>query len=55
LRSEFLKLLRKTNESELTVTGRKTGRTSTRPVWFVLEDEEGGSLFLAPVFGANAL
>jgi deazaflavin-dependent oxidoreductase (nitroreductase family) len=54
LSGEFPKLLRKVNEIELTVTGRKTGRTSTRPVWFVLDAEkDGSSLFLIPVFGAK--
>ncbi|MGW5667074.1 nitroreductase/quinone reductase family protein [Micromonospora sp. NPDC003776] len=38
-------------EVELTVTGRKTGRQISRPVWFVLEDD---SVFLVPVTGSDS-
>jgi deazaflavin-dependent oxidoreductase (nitroreductase family) len=38
-------------EVELTVTGRKSGDPSTRPVWFVKED---GTLYLMPVGGSGA-
>jgi deazaflavin-dependent oxidoreductase (nitroreductase family) len=43
--------LRSTDEIELTVTGRRSGRRSTRPVWFV---EEGESLYLVPVTGTES-
>ena len=32
------------------VTGRKTGRVTSRPVWFVLEDN---TLYLLPVKGSD--
>lgn len=34
----------------LSVTGRKSGRASTRPVWFVFEDDK---LYLLPVQGSD--
>ena len=37
-------------EIDLTVTGRKSGRTISQPVWFVLEDEK---LYLLPVRGSD--
>ncbi|HKM46365.1 MAG TPA: nitroreductase/quinone reductase family protein [Terriglobales bacterium] len=37
-------------EIKITVTGRKSGRTISIPVWFVLEDEE---LYLLPVKGSD--
>jgi|SRR5690349_13428939 deazaflavin-dependent oxidoreductase (nitroreductase family) len=37
-------------EINLTVTGRKSGRAITNPVWFVLEDEK---LYLLPVSGSD--
>jgi deazaflavin-dependent oxidoreductase (nitroreductase family) len=37
-------------EINLTVTGRKSGRTISIPVWFVLEDDK---LYLLPVQGSN--
>jgi deazaflavin-dependent oxidoreductase (nitroreductase family) len=43
--------LRETDEVEITVTGRISGRESTRPVWFV---EEGESLYLVPVTGSDS-
>ena len=42
--------LSKSTEINLTVTGRKTGRKSTRPIWFVLEN---GRLDLLPVSGSD--
>jgi deazaflavin-dependent oxidoreductase (nitroreductase family) len=33
----------------ITVTGRKSGRTISNPVWFVLEDDK---LYLLPVHGS---
>lgn len=43
--------LQNTNEIHLIVTGRKSGRESSRPVWFV---EEGEKLFLLPVGGSDS-
>jgi deazaflavin-dependent oxidoreductase (nitroreductase family) len=37
-------------EIDITVTGRKSGKESTRPVWFVLE---GNRLCLLPVQGSE--
>jgi deazaflavin-dependent oxidoreductase (nitroreductase family) len=37
-------------EITITVTGRKSGRTISIPVWFVLED---GKLYLLPVQGSD--
>jgi deazaflavin-dependent oxidoreductase (nitroreductase family) len=37
-------------EINITVTGRKSGRTITVPVWFVLEDDK---LYLLPVRGSD--
>lgn len=39
------------NEIEITVTGRKSGRQITHPVWFVQEEE---SLFLMPITGSDS-
>jgi hypothetical protein len=43
--------LRSTDEIELIVTGRISGRESSRPVWFV---EEGETLYLLPVTGSDS-
>lgn len=45
---EFLEALNSTVEVELTVKGRRSGRNTTRPVWFVLE---GATLYLLPMYG----
>ena len=37
-------------EINLTVTGRKSGRAITNPVWFVFEDDK---LYLLPVKGSD--
>ena len=37
-------------EIDIGVTGRKSGKKSTRPVWFVLE---GNTLYLLPVQGSD--
>jgi len=37
-------------EITITVTGRKSGRTISNPVWFVFEDEK---LYLLPVTGSE--
>ena len=42
--------LSRSNEINLTVTGRKTRRKTTRPIWFVFEN---GKLFLLPVTGSD--
>jgi len=49
--TELAKALDDTEEVELTVTGRVTGRKSSRPVWFV---KEGGTLYLLPVKGSDS-
>jgi deazaflavin-dependent oxidoreductase (nitroreductase family) len=48
---ELTEALRETNEVELTVTGRKSGRESSRPIWFV---EDGDRLLLLPVSGSDS-
>jgi deazaflavin-dependent oxidoreductase (nitroreductase family) len=42
--------LSRLSEITITVTGRKSGRTISVPVWFVLED---GKLYLLPVNGSD--
>lgn len=42
--------LSRSREINITVTGRKSGRAITNPVWFVLEGEQ---LFLLPVEGSD--
>lgn len=42
--------LSQNNEINLTVTGRKSGRAVSRPVWFVSENEK---LYLLPVQGSD--
>ena len=42
--------LSQANEINITVTGRKSGRAITNPVWFVVEDD---SLYLLPVKGSE--
>ena len=37
-------------EITITVTGRKSGRTISLPIWFVLDD---GKLYLLPVKGSD--
>jgi deazaflavin-dependent oxidoreductase (nitroreductase family) len=48
---ELKKALGGTREIELTVTGRKSGRETSRPVWFV---QEGDKLYLLPVRGSDS-
>jgi deazaflavin-dependent oxidoreductase (nitroreductase family) len=48
---EFSNALESSREIELTVTGRKSGREISIPVWFVREDEE---LYLVPVNGSDS-
>ena len=42
--------LARLNEITITVTGRKSGRAVSIPVWFVLEDRQ---LYLLPVSGSD--
>ena len=42
--------LSRVREIEISVTGRKSGRTITIPVWFVLEEEK---IYLLPVQGSD--
>lgn len=49
-KSEFKKALGATQELEITVTGRRSGRAISLPVWFV---HEGDTLYLLPVKGSN--
>jgi deazaflavin-dependent oxidoreductase (nitroreductase family) len=49
--AEFTRALQDTEEIELTVTGRTTGRKTSRPVWFV---QEGDVLYLLPVKGSDS-
>jgi hypothetical protein len=48
---ELRNALQSTSEIELIVTGRTSGRESSRPVWFV---QEGDRLFLLPVGGSDS-
>ena len=48
---ELTNALQGAREIEITVTGRRSGRESTRPVWFV---HEGDSLYLVPVSGRES-
>jgi len=49
--ADFTQRLEGTSEIDLTVTGRNTGRETTRPVWFV---REPGKLDLLPVTGTDS-
>lgn len=42
--------LSRSNEITISVTGRKSGRTISNPIWFVFED---GTLYLLPVKGSD--
>jgi deazaflavin-dependent oxidoreductase (nitroreductase family) len=44
------KRLSRTREINISVTGRKSGRTISIPVWFVLDDD---NLYLLPVLGSD--
>jgi deazaflavin-dependent oxidoreductase (nitroreductase family) len=48
---DFKKALSRTDEVELTVAGRASGRETSRPVWFV---EDGDTLYLLPVKGSDS-
>ena len=47
---EFKTALKNTDEIELIVTGRVSGRKTSRPVWFV---QEVDTLYLLPVAGSD--
>ena len=49
--NEFEEALRNMEEIEITVTGRKSGRRISNPVWFVHEAEK---LYLLPVKGSDS-
>jgi deazaflavin-dependent oxidoreductase (nitroreductase family) len=49
--SNFEAALDGTNEIDLVTTGRKSGRESSRPVWFV---RQGETLYLVPVTGTDS-
>lgn len=48
---EFLKKLALVKEVEITVTGRKSRRSISTPVWFL---HEGQRLYLVPVMGTDS-
>jgi deazaflavin-dependent oxidoreductase (nitroreductase family) len=48
---EFKDALQGRSEVDLTVTGRKSGNQSTRPIWFV---EDGDWVLLLPVSGSDS-
>jgi deazaflavin-dependent oxidoreductase (nitroreductase family) len=49
--NEFEEALKDTDEIEITVTGRKSGRRISNPVWFV---KDGEKLYLLPVKGSDS-
>ena len=49
--AEVKKALKNTDEIEITVTGRVSGRRISNPVWFV---QEGNNLYLLPVNGSDS-
>ena len=48
--TDFRTALHGANEIEITVTGRKSGRSLSYPVWFALD---GDKLYLLPVKGSD--
>ncbi|MGD0569384.1 MAG: nitroreductase/quinone reductase family protein [Candidatus Sulfotelmatobacter sp.] len=42
--------LTRSREIKISVTGRKSGRTISNPVWFVLDEDK---LYLLPVYGSD--
>jgi hypothetical protein len=48
---QFKQALKRTDEIQLTVTGRVSGRKISQPVWFVQEDD---ILYLLPVRGSDS-
>jgi len=51
VKADFKARLSHLNEINITVTGRKSGRKITNPVWFVLEDTQ---VWLLPVRGSDS-
>ena len=49
--SNFEAALNSANEVDLITTGRRSGRESSRPVWFV---QQGEILYLVPVTGTDS-
>ncbi len=49
--ADFERALESTGEIEITVTGRRSGRAISHPVWFV---REGEKLYLLPVRGSDS-
>jgi hypothetical protein len=49
--ADFKNVLGHTDELELTVKGRASGRETSRPVWFALD---GDTLYLLPVKGSDS-
>jgi deazaflavin-dependent oxidoreductase (nitroreductase family) len=49
--ADFETALDKTTQIDLTATGRVSGRKTSRPVWFVRQDD---MLYLLPVSGSNS-
>ena len=49
-RANFSSAVQSSNEIEITVTGRTSGRSLSYPVWFALD---GDKLYLLPVKGAD--
>ncbi len=49
--SEAEKILDTSEELQITIVGRKSGREFSTPVWFV---REGKTVFLLPVRGSNS-
>jgi deazaflavin-dependent oxidoreductase (nitroreductase family) len=47
---EFAKALKRRRQISITVTGRRTGRAVTIPVWFVSDDS---AMWLLPVSGSD--
>ncbi|MEV4198676.1 nitroreductase/quinone reductase family protein [Micromonospora globbae] len=48
--AEAMEAFAREREVEITVTGRRTGRQISHPVWFVQEEQ---SMFLVPVSGSD--
>ena len=48
---QFINALEESNEVDLTVVGRRSGKESTRPVWFVRAE---GKVQLVPVHGTDS-
>jgi deazaflavin-dependent oxidoreductase (nitroreductase family) len=48
--NDTLKSLSRHREINLSVTGRKSGRTISQPVWFVLDEDK---VYLLPVKGSD--